>query len=194
MTRTAECTFNGRLSSMESNGPPGPKGVYASLLPSLTKCPRSNEIPPYGSGENFLVIGPILPSLPTVAKGFVSQDAGSTHCVPLSAFWSLSCSLSVHGQRELMTIDHQHHRFARVHDGGSNRNLLEQGNLAVGPLSAFTSSSTGPVVQRIASFSGARPSNSLGCLLGPTLRNSRRQELLLGGLPTTWRLASLESS
>ena len=93
-------TFKGRLSSMESNGPPGPKGVYASLLPSPTKCPRSNEIPPYGSGENFLVIGLILPSLPTVAKGFVSQDAGSTLCVPLSAFWSLSCSLSVHGQRE----------------------------------------------------------------------------------------------
>ena len=80
--------------------PSSPKGVYASLLPSLTRCPRSNEIPPYGSGENFLVTGLILLSLPTVAKGFVSQDAGPTLCVPLSAFWSLSCSLSVHGQRE----------------------------------------------------------------------------------------------
>ena len=93
-------TFKGRLSSMESSGSPGPKKVYASLLPSLTRCPRSNEILPYGSGENFLVIGPILPPLPTVAKGLVSQDAGLTLCVPLSAFWSLSCSLSVHGQRE----------------------------------------------------------------------------------------------
>ena len=85
-------TFKGRLSSLESSGPPGAKRVHASLLPSLTKCPRSNEISSYNSGENFLVI---LSSLPTVAKGFVSQDAGSTLCVPLSALWS-----SVHGQRE----------------------------------------------------------------------------------------------
>ena len=80
MTRTAECTFKGRLSSMESNGPPGPKGVYASLLPSQTRIPRLNEIPPYASDVNFLV------SLPTVAKGFVSQNVGSTLCVPLSQF------------------------------------------------------------------------------------------------------------
>ena len=86
-------------------GPPDPKGVYASLLPSLTRCPRSNEIPPYGSDVNFLVTGLILLSLPTVAKGFLSEDASSILCSPLSAFWSLSCSLSVHGQRELMTIE-----------------------------------------------------------------------------------------
>ena len=67
-------------------GPPDPKGVYASLLPSLTRCPRSNEIPPYGSGENFLVTGLVLLSLPTVAKGFVSEDASSILCSPLSAF------------------------------------------------------------------------------------------------------------
>ena len=77
---------------MESNGPPGPKGVYTSLLPSQTRCPRLNEIPPYGSDENFLVTGLILLSLPTVAKGFESQNVGSTLCDPLS--------LSVHGQRE----------------------------------------------------------------------------------------------
>ena len=51
-------TFKGRLSSMESCGTTGPKRIYASLLPSLTKCPRSNKIP----------------TLPTVAKGFVSQE------------------------------------------------------------------------------------------------------------------------
>ena len=45
---------------MESNGPPDPKGGYDSLLPSLTRFPRSNEIPPYGSGENSLVTDLVL--------------------------------------------------------------------------------------------------------------------------------------
>ena len=31
------------------------------------------EIPPYGSGENFLVIGPFLPSLPTVQIGILHR-------------------------------------------------------------------------------------------------------------------------
>ena len=62
---------------MESNGPPGPQGVYASLLTSQTRCPSLNEIPPYGSDVNFLVTGLILLSLPTVAKGFLSYSVVS---------------------------------------------------------------------------------------------------------------------
>ena len=91
---------------MESNGPPGPTGVYASLLPSQTRCPRLNESPPFGSGENFLVTGLILLSLPTVAKGFVSQDVGSTLCVPLSAFL-ISVLLVVGAQPTRVQVFHK---------------------------------------------------------------------------------------
>ena len=64
------------------------------------KMSEIERVPPYSSSANFLVTGLFLLSLPTVAKGLMSQDAGSALCVPLSAFSSLSCSLSVRGQRE----------------------------------------------------------------------------------------------
>ena len=71
---------------MESNGPPGPKKELRFIPAVSNKMSVIGKIPPWGSGENFLVTGLILLSLPTVAKSFVSQDAGSTLSVPLSAF------------------------------------------------------------------------------------------------------------
>ena len=137
-------------------GPPDTKGGLHFVTAVSDRDVRDRtRFRPTAQARTFLVTGLVLLSLPTVAKGFVSEDASSILCSPLSAFWSLSCSLSVHGQRELMTIEPTNTIVTDMVSPVSlmeeaTRNLSEQRNLAVGPLSAFSSSSTGPVVQRIA--------------------------------------------
>ena len=73
-------------------GPPGPQRVYASWLPSPTRCPRSNENPPDGSSENFLVTGLTFLSLSTDAKGLVSEVVESI--VAKLAFRVLLCMMA----------------------------------------------------------------------------------------------------